>query len=377
MQRSTEFGEPIDDDVVPQADRGKMLPSPKLVGAAQLFAGVVLPAICFAIGFPDRPDWQSGKASAYAQLLLSHKPSASLYPFLLYCMICMLLLFARPARFRANVWVRWGIFSGVLVAAEFWLVFQAAMDGPGIVWQVILSALAAVLPWGIWKLLGLLFGRYCNWIVAGAVVLVAPLVVVIPQILGVAIIICLWCSTPWALASYLVASFRLLRGSEARWRFSLAQLLAVVTWFAAHCGAWRLSFIWMLDAYSRLPKTQPNGCFVCTAVARGHAGVVHGEDYRGPDGTAYRVNDQLRVLKAFELLLASISPNGHRACRWIYDHLGPRLAAMLVHPLLADMGYFALKPVQWMALACLRVALPGKMRLIYGLYASSPVGEQE
>ena len=62
------------------------------------------------------------------------------------------------------------------------------------------------------------------------------------------------------------------------------------------------------------------------------------------------LNDQLRVLKAFELLLASFSPKGHLACRWIYDRLGPRFAAMLIHPLLADIGYFALKPVECLAL---------------------------
>ena len=105
-------------------------------------------------------------------------------------------------------------------------------------------------------------------------------------------------------------------------------------------------------------------------MAGGHRRVVRGEEFLGANGSAYRVNDQLRVLKAFELLLMSVSPQGHLACRWVYDRLGPRLAAMLVHPLLADMGYFALKPVEWAALVCLRLAIPDKMELVYMLYSS-------
>ncbi len=293
-----------------------------------------------------------------------------LYPFLLFSMISMVLLFANPARFRENALVRFGIYSGVLLAAEYWLVFQAAIGGSSMVLPAILSAITAFILWGVWKFLRFLFLMNPGWTVGGtfALLLVSVMVgswIVIP----IAILACLWCATPWALASYLMVSFRLTGGREARFRFSLAQLLGFVSWFAAHCGAWRVSFTWMLEEYSRLPTTQPQGCFVCTAVANGHPRVVHGEDYLALNGTAYRVNDQLRILKAFELLLASISPKSHRACRWIYDRLGPRLAAMLAHPLSADVGYFALKPLEWLALGCLRLAIPGKTRLIYRLYS--------
>ena len=133
----------------PQAS-GEASPSSKPVGLATLFAGVVLPLICFAISYPDRPDWQSGQPTAYAQLLLAHKESAPLYPFLLYCMTSMVLLFANPARFRENAWVRFGIFSGVLLAAEYWVLFQVAF-GISMIWQVLGSALVAFLPWGTWQ----------------------------------------------------------------------------------------------------------------------------------------------------------------------------------------------------------------------------------
>lgn len=342
------------------AGSGGTDPPLKPVGGVQLFAGVILPFICLTISFPDRPVWQSGKVRDYAQLILSHAGSMPLYPFLLFSTISMALLFLYPEKFRENTFVRFGIFSGVLVAAEFWLVFQVAQFDSGPL-EVFLSVISGFLPWGIWKFLGL-FGEYRIWIVVGSLTLLAPFTV------PAGIVVCLWCSTPWALASYLSTSLRLIRGGNARFSFSLAQLLGFVTWFAAHCSAWRLSYIVMLEEYSRLPTTPPQGCFVCAAVAKGHSCVVRGEDYRAPNGTTYRVNDQLRILKGFELLLVSISPKGHRACRWIYDRLGPRVAAMFVHPFAADVGYFVLKPVEWIAMICLRIAIPGKTELLYKLY---------
>jgi hypothetical protein len=349
------------------------------VGGAQILAGVILPIICLAISYPSRPPWQSGTVDAYAKLLLAHRASSPLYPFLGYSMISMVLLFADPARFRRNVLVRFGIFSGVLLAAEYWLIFQAAMGGWGLILPAIVSLLGACilggLLWGIARFLGLMLKEHPECSAGGLVALLLVAAIAIGMIVNGSMIFVfafLWCSTPWALAAYVVASFRLIRGGEARFRFSLAQLLGFVSWFAAYCGAWRLSFICMLDEYSRLPTTAPSECFVCTAAAGGHRRVVGSELYFAPNGTAYRVNDQLRVLKAFELLLAGISPRSHRACRWIYDRLGPRLAAMLVHPALADVGYFALKPVEWIALVGLRLATGGKMEVIFSLYSTEP-----
>lgn len=137
----------------PQGMHGNVFPSSKPVCGLQLCTGVILPFICFGISFPDRPDWQSGTLDAYAKLLLSHGASMPIYPFLLYSMTSMVLLFANPARYRENAWVRFGIFSGVLVAAEYWLIFQFAF-AESILWEVIVSLLAAFLPWGIWHCLG-------------------------------------------------------------------------------------------------------------------------------------------------------------------------------------------------------------------------------
>ena len=59
-------------------------------------AGVVIPAACFLIGFPERPYWQSGDHCDYAQLLLGRLGCVPLYPFLLYSMVCLTLLAGGP-----------------------------------------------------------------------------------------------------------------------------------------------------------------------------------------------------------------------------------------------------------------------------------------
>jgi hypothetical protein len=79
----------------------------------------------------------------------------------------------------------------------------------------------------------------------------------------------------------------------------------------------------MLDDYAQLPTSPPQGCFVCSTAARGHQRFVRSEWHENADGTAVRVNDQLRHLKALELFLLNISPRAHRRCRQIYDCCGP------------------------------------------------------
>jgi hypothetical protein len=347
----------------PVAEEPKL--SFQLVNGPLLFAGVILPLVCFVFarfGFAPGPDWQSGRVIDYAKLLLGPKASEPLYPFLLYSMVCMTLLFVQPSRFRRYFVVRFGIFTGVLVAVEYYLAVTACTEG----FLIVLSVFAIALPWGAGWITNQMVGEEHGKAVANVFsYLLVPLLVLPPVP-----VICLLCSTPWALAAYLIVAARLVRESDDKWRFTLAQLLALATWLAAHLGAWRFSFLVMLEHYSKLPTTPPEGCFVCSAAAKGHAWVVGGEQYVSPDGIVYQVNDQLRTLKAFELLMLSLSPRCHRACRWVYDRLGPRLAARLGHPILADVAYVALKPAEWFARACLCLALPGRREVIYRLYRS-------
>jgi len=165
------------------------------------------------------------------------------------------------------------------------------------------------------------------------------------------------------------------RAPGARFQFTLAQLLGMAAWLAAYAGAWRIAWTTMLQQYAALPKSPPS-CYIATAAARGHPWLVRAEQRFGPDGRAYRVNDQMRYLKAGELLLAVTCPSLHRLCRTIYDRLGPRLAACLVHPLLADAAYMALKPAEWLCRLLIAMLLPGWADLVRRMYGSgqTPTG---
>jgi hypothetical protein len=227
--------------------------------------------------------------------------------------------------------------------------------------------LAVLVPGGLILLIDYLarkFDKSDVWML-----ILALLVSAAVCLFSLALYVCLLCATPWAVASYTAMSVSLFRdGGAERLRFTLGQLLGVVAWAAAWLGAWRGSFLWMLHEYSRLPTSPPPDCYVSTAAARGHPRLVHGRRRVSPHGDMHVVNAQMCTLKAAELLLASLSPGAHRACRWAYDRIGPTLASALVHPLLADAAYLALKPAEWLARAVLALLVPAQQDLIRRLY---------
>jgi hypothetical protein len=318
-----------------------------------LFTGTILPIICFAIGYPDQPTWQSGEWSAFPRLVLSHKGSLPFYPFLIYNMTSMALIVFKSERFAANVWVRCGVYSGVVVALFFWGVFMLAFY-PGtakeLPWQILeniaYSLLGIFIPWIAILFLKYATPKYLNLIL----ILLVPLIGIcigFPFIIVYILIVVFFCSTPWAVASYTKMALNLLRWQrENRFRFTLAQLMGITTWFAGFFSAWRVSYLTVLEEYSKLPTTAPD-CYICTTAARGHKQWVHSEECIANNGDAFRVNNQMRYFKAFELLLLTINPNCHRLCRKVYDTIGPQLAGLLKNPILADIVFSTLKPAEW------------------------------
>ncbi|MCA9430425.1 MAG: hypothetical protein KC940_07955, partial [Candidatus Omnitrophica bacterium] len=63
----------------------------------------------------------------------------------------------------------------------------------------------------------------------------------------------------------------------------------------------------------------------------------------------HRVNQQLLTLKEFEVRLMKSAPRFHAGLRVVYNRVGPLGARMIRPKLLADLAYFALKPVEWVA----------------------------
>jgi hypothetical protein len=286
-----------------------------------LITGVILPVVCFVCSAGVQPEWQSGSLGAYAMLLLS-------WNWIIMCVV---------------------------------LVCEGGLTIPQI---IITSALVVMVPWGVIWLLCLHVRR----VDVVLPFLLAPILVLVAGFPAVAFALALVCATPWAVAAYGYMAFSVFRHNRGdRFQFTLRQLLGVTTWLAAYMGCWRLSVILMLREYATLPTEAPD-CYVCTAASRGHRWLVRAEEHFGTSGEVHRVNDQMRRLKCAELVLKQSAPSVHRACRAIYDRVGPPMAATLVHPLLADVAYLSLKPAEWAARAGLALILPGHGELTGNLY---------
>ena len=108
---------------------------------------------------------------------------------------------------------------------------------------------------------------------------------------------------------------------------------------AAYLAAWPGAVMLALHEYSKLPTSPPMGCYVCTAAAKGHPWLVRATPVTLADGRVMRVNRQMRVLKAGEMVLADCCPGLHRVLRRVYDAVGPRLAARVRSPWSADLAW--------------------------------------
>jgi hypothetical protein len=111
---------------------------------------------------------------------------------------------------------------------------------------------------------------------------------------------------------------------------------------------WIASLIQSQKFHQQLPD-QPPDCFVVTAASLGHSSLV-GPFFKCQRRCCIRqANQQLMTFWAFEQLWASKSPRSHRLFRAIYNRVGPRLAARIRNPWLADMAYLMLKPAELLA----------------------------
>jgi hypothetical protein len=223
-----------------------------------------------------------------------------------------------------------------------------------------MGVLVIVIPYGVFVFLDWL-ARRLGWIVWCVVVVLSVAGLMLFSVLQsspgeVLIVLPIMAigffSTPWCLGAYTILSIRLLLAIDGPWlRTSLARCFGLITWLAAWFAAWRLAVNWMLEEYARLPKQPPSRCYMATAAARGHAWLVGSRPVRCADGSCHWQSKQLYYLKALEFMLLCAAPRMHRAVRRVYDWIGPLLAARLNHPLLADLAFLTLKPVEWFAQA--------------------------
>jgi len=221
---------------------------------ALAFTGIVFPLLACLISYPD--NWHLRQRPAeisWATLpdlavgLLSHLGMAPLYPFLACSMTAAWWILQHGARGPRRGLVRAGAYSGVLLAAEYSCLFAIAVTHPRTLGESLSRILmfhGSVVAFTV-ALVGICYAiklgfRYVPFLAAIVAILLIPL---LPLLL---VFITPVCATTWCLIAYVVLSVEVWRWSRpraggARNRLSLAQLLGIVGWFAAHCAAWRLA----------------------------------------------------------------------------------------------------------------------------------------
>ncbi|HEY8666146.1 MAG TPA: DUF6688 family protein [Tepidisphaeraceae bacterium] len=333
-----------------------------LENIAHVAFGVLLPMICFIIAAEKHPlaaEYQSGAWHDYVSLIPSATVSWPFFPLMALAMACLLWTAFTKGRAAENLWVRIGLYGGVVIAVQYTLI-QA----------IVLAKPSSPLSMGMLQTLG------------GAVLAIGLAVIVqriwshwyyaTPVLRTLAICLFVSCGLALALsniaraaaefgalagapalaaASYLIASVRVfgIASKSVGGRNTLAQVLTWLAWLLLYGGAWRETVRGALVEYAALPKTQPDNCYVGTAASQGHERVVGAYAEVAGDGSLFQTNRQVRRLKEFEIALRALSPAGQRRMRAFYDRVGPVLARGLRHAALADAAYLMLKPAEWVA----------------------------
>jgi hypothetical protein len=318
--------------------------------------GIVLPPICFAMafgGYPalDRP-WKSGELRMYAGLIPRGSCAWPFYPLLLYSMASLVIAVIAPTRAFASFPVRLGVYSGAILALQFSIIQLICLQGaPGLlgvfIGVPILMGFYEGLRWILRR-----FARELRLIYLSGVLLLfgaAALLSISGQwrLLFIPGMFCLVFAPMLALATYLTISRLVWSNAEGGSRVWLWLM-----WTGSYGVAWWLSIAAVLDEYSRLPKAAPKGCYIATAAAGGHTWLVRSTLVACVDGSIKAINPQLLRLKCGELVLARVCPMAHGILRRFYDRVGPLLARGIEHhPLLCDIAYCALKPLEWLVVA--------------------------
>lgn len=340
--------------------------------SAFIFAGILIPIgshLLSLSGAPTAPLWQTGELGDKLSFILSPQAGFVFYPLMIYAIACLTLYLIFDSDKRVAFWVQLGIYGGVPVALWYSIVLDITIiDSPG---EILLVIGQFGGPLAIYVLL-----RFFEWLHRKTIIPIGWYIIAIIVVGGILVgcvfdpdstlglvvggpmVASLTCGPVWAFLVYTYASLRLLRDPRNPGQLETLEKLSGVLYFAYAFAACPISVLFSLNKYSSLPTQPVSQCYVVTAAARGHRRFV-GSKIELIDGIELPINTQLSRLWAFERLLKQTWPQGHHTLRFIYDGIGPKLAARVSNPWLADMAYLSLKPVEWTAtvlLWCFRLS---------------------
>lgn len=322
---------------------------------------VIAPFVDFSFVKPLSPDWQSGRFSDYIALFLSKEASLFFFLLLAYSVICYILFLVDENHYGANFLTRLGIYTGMLLALQYTILAFLAFNTSYI--SAIVFVLACISPFLLKRIyrwfIGIWSAALFRNIVIGVVVVISIIAgIVMKNIFSpfFLLFLIIGVTAPfWSLLISGQAALWLLKHHEGK--FTLLRGLGGVAWLSAYVFAMRFNILKMYELYAALP-TEPPNCYIATAAAQGHPRIVCSQTVRLSNGRQVQVNRQLQRLKCVELALMAAFPQLHKLIRRIYDVIGRQLAFYIKNPILADVAYLLLVPVEWLSFPMLKLFVP-------------------
>lgn len=323
---------------------------------------VIMPILAFWATELFKPEWQSGEFTAYLILLLFPEASLLFFFLLAYSIVCYCLLLIDEARYSQLHFVRFGIYTGVLLALQYSVLTGLFLLNNSLesLYLIVLWIFPVFLP-KIYRWLVKKWGaKPVNAVLAALVTvifLISTLLMRSPLSPLVFVLVALTVAAPfWLFLMALRAAIWLLRQYE--FKLTPPHGLGLATWIAGYIAAWRFDLLKMYELYAALPPQPPPDCYIATAAAQGHSQFVGSWLVRRTTGETMQVNKQLQILKCAELACMVLQPRFHKKIRNAYDVVGKSLAQRLKNPFLADITYLLLKPLGWLARLMLKLLLP-------------------
>jgi hypothetical protein len=254
----------------PQDDQGRRVIS-WLEGAVLAAAGILLPMGCFAASlnrYPGGPDFQRGMWLDYLTLVPSVKASWPFAPLLFAATYAMAVLVIAPHRVAQSWLLRWALYSGAILSAQYTLIQAIAFAEPAALLRV--GTLVAVGAGGIVTLLALgglwtvprlprikpIYWLPCAILIPPAAV--AGWRITLPIILISAILVAI-VAPALTLAVYLRVSFIVWKLAQQQPRAGgRIKLRVPLVWLTTYGAAWVLAVLNAIDLYNSLPKTPPD-----------------------------------------------------------------------------------------------------------------------